>query len=264
MDKQRFRDRNKRITDYTNANLFISNNANPFLISPYTPINTAQFAKATVIDALQELISTTIGNISTILDPLNFSLKISTIYPADGATSSITLFGSTIIDDYLTVSGIADFNIINATTANLQNITASTILTQYDITSQSSMTTNYMTVNNALVASDISVSSITASTILAQYDITSQSSMTTNYMTVNNTLVASDISVSSITASTILSQYDITSQSSMSSNTLSGLEIIFSSISCQPGVVSTATTTVHSSILINVGGTMYKIPLELA
>jgi hypothetical protein len=209
MDKQRFRDRNKRITDYTNANLFISNNANPFLISPYTPINTAQFAKVTVIDALQELISTSIGNISTILDPLNFSLKISTIYPADGTTSSITLFGSTIINDYLTVSGIADFNIINATTVNLQNITASTILSQYDITSQSSMTTNYMTINNTLVANDISVSSIT-------------------------------------------------------SNTFSGFEIIFSSISCQPGVVSTATTTVHSSILINVGGTMYKIPLELA
>ena len=226
MEKNRFRDRNKRITDYTNANLFISNNANPFLISPYAPINTAQFAKVTVLNELQELISTTIGNISSIIDPINFSLKISTIYPADGVTSSITLFGSTVCNDYLTVLGIADFNIINATTANLENITASTVTAQYDITSLSSMTTNYMTVNDSLYVNDISVSSITASTVTAQYDITSLSSMTTNVLT--------------------------------------GLEVIFSSLSCQPGVVSTATATVHSSILINVGGIMYKIPLELA
>ena len=206
MEKNRFRDRNKRITDYTNANLFISNNANPFLISPYAPINTAQFAKVTVLNELQELISTTIGNISSIIDPINFSLKISTIYPADGATSSITLFGSTIIDDYLTVSGIADFNIINATTANLENITASTITSQYDITSLSSMTTNYMTVNDSLYVNDV-------------------------------------------VASTITSQYDITSLSSMTTNVLTSLEVIFSSLSCQPGVVSTATATIHSSIL---------------
>jgi len=62
--RKQMRDKDKRVTDYSNANIFISNNANPFLISPYAPINTAQFAKIDVTSTIQQQLSTIINMIN--------------------------------------------------------------------------------------------------------------------------------------------------------------------------------------------------------
>lgn len=153
--RKQMRDKDKRVTDYTNANIFISNNANPFLVSPYSPINTANG----ITTDFQQLISTFIIDISTIINPINYSIKLSTINPKPG-DNLLTINADTIINDTLTVNN--NFLTINGTftgSLSVQTLLASTI-------NVSSINTNNISTNNGFINSGV-VSSLTFSTLNA-------------------------------------------------------------------------------------------------
>jgi hypothetical protein len=99
-----------------------------------------------------------------------------------------------------------------------------------------SITTNFLTVNSTIAASTISTGTLTFQTLTGH-------SITTNELTVHSTLVVSSLNA----ASSIVTN-----------------ELTFSSIFMNPGYVSTATVTTHSSFIITIGGIKFKIPLELA
>jgi hypothetical protein len=101
-ERKNLRDRYARLSEYTNANLFISNNANPFLISPYTPINPGQYTKVTITQEIQDQLSSIISSFSSIINITDYSIRLSTIYPAT-ATSTVRVDGSFVVDDDLTV-----------------------------------------------------------------------------------------------------------------------------------------------------------------
>ena len=77
LDSNKYRNRNN--LEISNANLFISNNNNPFLISPYAP--PTNVAKETTVVDISIIISTLIGDLSSIINLSTFTLSISTIRP---------------------------------------------------------------------------------------------------------------------------------------------------------------------------------------
>ena len=107
-----------------------------------------------------------------------------------------------------------------------------------------------------LFASIADISSLNISTLTASNNI-SFISITGSTITTNTLLVHSTLNVSTISTGNI--HFEILDGGL---GTIS--EFIFSSIHMLPGVVSTATSTINSSFIINIGGIKYKIPLELA
>ena len=176
-DSELFRARGNLLT--TNANLYIANNNNPFLVSPYAPPTVAVTKAA--ISTLSSLISTQIGNLSSVINLNNFTLSISTIRPLpsdasqtltiqastlniDGAfpgasmNVSMSSFYNTINTNYLTVNSTLSVSTItgNANFANLygNDVVASTLTT--NSMAVSSMVASTVTANNFNIISTIS------------------------------------------------------------------------------------------------------------
>ena len=118
LDSNKYRNRNN--LEISNANLFISNNNNPFLISPYAP--PTNVAKETTVINIDETISTLIGNLSSVINLSTFTLSISTIQPIPSdPNQEITIIASTlrldvadtVIHGTLEVDGNSKFNNIS-------------------------------------------------------------------------------------------------------------------------------------------------------
>jgi hypothetical protein len=247
-ERKKIRDRYSQLSEYSNANLFISNNANPFLVSPYTPINTAQFAKKSVTEDIQQQISSIIGSFSSIINPVDYSIKLSTIYPAT-ATSTVTVHGSLIIEEDLTVN-----NTLNILTLSTTNITTDLLTIQKGYFSTllgSTIQTNTNTFGSGYF-----------STLLGSTIQTNTNTFGSGYF---STLLGSTIQTNTNTFgsgyfSTLLGS---TIQTNTINNTISigTQELTYSSLFTPNIYAAPAVTTILSSIKINIGGIMYKIAL---
>jgi len=331
---------NRNNLQISNADLFISNNNNPFLISPYAP--PTNVAKQTTVTNIDETISTLVGNLSSVINLSTFTLSISTIRPIPSdPNQEITIIASTlrldvvdtVIYGTLEVDGNSKFNNIstgylfasvadisslnvstfNANTLNISNFQASTITVSSlygnnaftnslstgqlfaSVADISSLSVSSLYGNNAftnslstgqLFASVADISSLNVSTMSVSGTILFStligSTITANTMTINSTLQVSSINAtghisfvtmsgSTITGNTFTVHSTLYASTVSTGNinflTLDGgkgtiSEFTFSSINMIPGVISTAATTLHSSFIINIGASKYKIPLE--
>lgn len=301
---------NRNNLQISNADLFISNNNNPFLISPYAP--PTNVAKQTTVTNIDETISTLVGNLSSVINLSTFTLSISTIRPIPSdPNQEITIIASTlrldvvdtVIYGTLEVDGNSKFNNIstgylfasvadisslnvstfNANTLNISNFQASTI-TVSSLYGNNAFTNSLST--GQLFASVADISSLNVSTMSVSGTILFStligSTITANTMTINSTLQVSSINAtghisfvtmsgSTITGNTFTVHSTLYASTVSTGNinflTLDGgkgtiSEFTFSSINMIPGVISTAATTLHSSFIINIGASKYKIPLE--
>ena len=253
-DSKKFND--KRNLTLQNANMFISNNNNPFLVSPYSyPTNVA---KQSQVNNISSLISSLIGNLSSIIDLTTYTLSISTItnVPSDvSQTVTISTFQiilnapKTTITADLTVDGESYFigstffntistGILYASVAAISSLSVSTINVNDE-------NINFLTVNSTLNASTISttnlfatnglISSLTVSTINVNDE-------NINFLTVNSTLNASTISATNLFAT----------NGSISSLTTSSFNVNTINFLTMTGSTITANTiTVNSTLNIS-------------
>ena len=217
-----------------NAPNFLSNNNNPFLVSPFTP--TTNIVKKSQLSSIIIVIAAIEAELSTLFDFNTMTLRITNITNSAGgnsvtiSTTNLNLDGTTInidaqdttITGNVYFSNNTYFSSINASTITAKNITFSTL---------TGSTINAQTIN----ASNITFSTLTGSTISA------------------STLNASNITFSTLTGSTIAAPIINTST------------ISFSSLSMNPTTISSflPATTFNSSILISLGGQYWKIPISL-
>ncbi len=299
-ERKNLRDRYARLSEYTNANLFISNNANPFLISPYTPINPGQFTKVTITQEIQEQLSSIISSFSSIINITDYSIRLSTIYPAT-ATSTVRVDGSFVVDDDLTVDGALNFTTLNgssiiADTANISSVFFST-LTGSSIVGETANISSvfFSTLNGSSIVggtaniSSVFFSTLTGSSIIADTaNISSVFFSTLNgssivadtanissvfFSTLNGSSIVADtanissIYYSTLTGSTISTNYmtvnnNLVVSSIQTASSITTLDLIFSSISSSTALVPVpSSSTIQGSIRINVGGTLYRIAL---
>ena len=203
MDSNRAKDSRKYLnrTDLavSNANLFISNNNNPFLISPYAP--PANLVKTQQLVPINDLISTTIGNLSSVIDLTTWTLRICTItnspyYPDVNISSqNILLKGSneiTIDAPDINFIGLANFETIStgfifANLADISTLNVSSINVNDE-------TINFLTINSTLNASSIFSNNLSTGNLFASfanmstlnvYDLTSFN-QSTNYLSTGN------------------------------------------------------------------------------
>ena len=212
---------NRNNLQISNADLFISNNNNPFLISPYAP--PTNVAKQTTVTNIDETISTLVGNLSSVINLSTFTLSISTIRPIPSdPNQEITIIASTlrldvvdtVIYGTLEVDGNSKFNNIstgylfasvadisslnvstfNANTLNISNFQASTI-TVSSLYGNNAFTNSLST--GQLFASVADISSLNVSTMSVSGTILFStligSTITANTMTLNSTLQVSSI-----------------------------------------------------------------------
>jgi hypothetical protein len=93
-DTKTYKERSNLAT--TNANLFISNNANPFLISPYAiPAN---LAKQSAITDINTIIENLIKGLSSVINLSTYTLSISTITNTP-FSNTVTLSTTNVIID---------------------------------------------------------------------------------------------------------------------------------------------------------------------
>lgn len=222
-----------------NAPNFLSNNNNPFLVSPFTP--TTNIVKKSQLSSIIIVIAAIEAELSTLFDFNTMTLRITNITNSAGgnsvtiSTTNLNLDGTTInidaqdttITGNVYFSNNTYFSSINASTITAKNISFSTL---------TGSTINAQTIN----ASNITFSTLTGSTI---------SALTLNASTIN----ASNITFSTLTGSTIAAPIINTST------------ISFSSLSMNPTTISSflPATTFNSSILISLGGQYWKIPISL-
>ena len=268
LDSNKYRNRNN--LEISNANLFISNNNNPFLISPYAP--PTNVAKETTVVDISIIISTLIGDLSSIINLSTFTLSISTIRPIPSdPNQEITIIASTlrldvadtVIHGTLEVDGNSKFNNIstgylfasvadistlnvstlNADTFNVNNFEASTI-TVSSLYGNKAFTNSLST--GQLFASVADISSLNVSTMTVSGDIYFStligSTITANTMTIHSTL-----NVSSIDATGHIS-FVTMSGSTITTNTL----IVHSTID----VSTVSTGNIHFEVLGGAIGTI--------
>ncbi len=275
-DSERFKNRNSLMN--SNANLFVSNN-NPFLVTTYGyQTNTA---KLTDITNIENLISTIVQNISSVIDLNDFSLAINTITNIPTSTSvtiSTTTFqvtaentyfnGSTIFTDETYFNTLYGTNFFT-TTADIDELTVSSIIAGDE-------TVNYLTVNSTMnvstfitgnfntsnaYISTLNVSTLIGDTAEANF-LTINSLMTTSSMNVNNGYVSS-LFTSTFTGNNMIVNSTLVT-STLSTTTVIAQDFIFSSFCMIPSTISSAVTTFNSSILLCLNGSYWKIPIEPA
>ena len=69
LEKDRYKKQAKKGGDN-----FASNNNNPFLVSPYSPVNLGAFATNSFVNEVASLVSTLFGNLSSIVDITSYTL----------------------------------------------------------------------------------------------------------------------------------------------------------------------------------------------
>ena len=268
-NSSKYNDRNN--LQISNADLFISNNNNPFLISPYAP--PANVAKQTSVINIDETISTLIGNLSSVINLSTFTLSISTIQPVPSdPLQTITIIASTLMLDVadtvitgtLEVEGNSKFNNIStgylfASVADISSLNVSTL--NVDTISVNNFEASTLTVSSLygdkaftnslstgqLFASVADISSLNVSTMSVSGNIYFStligSTITANTMTINSTLQVSSIdatghisfvtmSGSTITANTLIVH------STLYASTVSTGNIFFETLDGGKGTIS--------------------------
>ena len=87
LEKDRYKKQDKKGGDN-----FASNNNNPFLVSPYSPVNLGAFATNNVVNEISSIVSSIFGDLNAVIDVATFTLSISTIKPvASDVSRTITL-----------------------------------------------------------------------------------------------------------------------------------------------------------------------------
>ena len=217
-----------------NAPNFLSNNNNPFLVSPFTP--TTNIVKKSQLSSIIIVIAAIEAELSTLFDFNTMTLRITNITNSAGgnsvtiSTTNINLDATSInidaqdttITGNVYFSNNTYFSSINTSTITAKNITFGTL---------NGSTINAQTVN----ALNISFSTLTGSTINA------------------SSINASNITFATLNGSTIIA------------STINAPTITFSSLTMIPGTTSSlipAVTTFNSSILINLSGTYWHIPIS--
>jgi len=239
-DNELFRTRGNLLT--TNANLYIANNNNPFLVSPYSPPTAA--ATNTKISSLSSIVSTIDGILSTFLNFSTFTLSISTIQPMPvDPSQTITINASTL-------------NIDGAPGAAM-NVFISSFFNTID--------TNYLTVNSTL-----SVSSITGN---ANFQNLYGTDIVVSTLTVSSLLQVSTLSTTNLTfdtqtgTSSIVSTLTVSSLTTLSTLSVTGstlvTQFLFSSIVLDPtGGFNPGLLGAYAGYIpIDIGGTTYKLPV---
>ena len=268
-NSSKYNDRNN--LQISNADLFISNNNNPFLISPYAP--PANVAKQTSVINIDETISTLIGNLSSVINLSTFTLSISTIQPVPSdPLQTITIIASTLMLDVadtvitgtLEVEGNSKFNNIStgylfASVADISSLNVSTL--NVDTISVNNFEASTLTVSSLygdkaftnslstgqLFASVADISSLNVSTMSVSGNIYFStligSTITANTMTIHSTLNVSSIdatghisfvtmSGSTITANTLIVH------STLYASTVSTGNIFFETLDGGKGTIS--------------------------
>jgi hypothetical protein len=217
-DSKQFLNRND--LSVSNANLFISNNANPFLISPYSP--PANLVKSQQLGPINLAISTAVGNLSSVINLNTWTLRICTItsspyYPdVTISTNNIFLNGSNevIIDaPDITLDGSVYFpnntyfnnissGFIFASLADISSLNVSSI----NITDES---VDFLTVNSTLNVSTILGQNININTLSTGNifgSIGFFSTLSVSSIAVSNEIILNSVTVNStLSVSTLLS-----------------------------------------------------------
>ena len=197
-----------------NAPNFLSNNNNPFLVSPFTP--TTNIVKKSQLSSIIIVIAAIEAELSTLFDFNTMTLRITNITNSAGGNS------------------------VTISTTNI-NLDATSI----NIDAQDTTITGNVYFSNNTYFSSINASTITAKNIT----FGTLNGSTINAQTVN----ALNISFSTLNGSTIIA------------STINAPTITFSSLTMIPGTTSSlipAVTTFNSSILINLNGTYWHIPIH--
>ena len=240
-DSSLFRGRGNLAT--TNANLYIANNNNPFLVSPYSPPTVA--ATKAAITTLSSLISTQIGNLSSVIDLNTFTLSISTIRPVPSdATQTITIEAST-----LNIDGAFPSATMNVSMSSFYNTINTNYLTVNSTLTVSTITGNTNFVN--LYGTDIMASTLTVSSVLQVSTLSS-----------GNMTFATQTGTSSIVSTLTVSSFVTISTLSVTGSTLT-TQFIFSSIVLDPttGFTTAPLGAYAGYIPIAIGPTAYKLAI---
>ena len=209
---------------------FLSNNNNPFLVSPYTPLTNV--VKQTQFSSIIIIIAAIEAELSTLFDFNTMTLRISTITNIAGGNSiTISTANLNLDADNTTITG----NVYFSNNAYFSTLSGSTI--------------NASTIN----ASTINFSTLTGSTINASI----VNAATINFSTLSgSTINASTINASSITFSTLTG-------TTINANNIITSSITFSSLTMIPSSISSfnPSYTFNSSILISLNGSYFHVPI---
>jgi hypothetical protein len=243
-------------------------------------------ATTTSLDSVSSIVSTIIGNLSSIINFTTFTLSISTIQPIPiDPSQTVTIIGSTIrleagdeillnslntivldastevlinepliaLSNDVTVGNILTVPIIHASSIICSTLSAKSI-------SASSITFSTLTGNS------INISTFNASTIHAShisFSTLSGSTITANTITAN-AMTAANITFTTLAGDSIIVNSITTS--SITATQMQTSEMIFSSLIMVPATYSTfdglsSISSCTSSILINMNGSIWKIPI---
>ncbi len=236
-NSKRFQER--RNLNITNANMFISNNNNPFLVSPYS-FPTGNFAKKSDINTISNIISTFIGDVSTVINLEDFSLSISTITNIPSG-SAVTVSTSQFVIDAPLTTIVGDLTISNILTTSSLNA--------------SNITTDFLTANSTIIASTLDATNIQFITLTG----TTINATDIFFNTLDgSTIQASTISAPYINFTTIQGQLILVSSietHNIQSNTIQTSTIIASTIDAHIGNFSTlqVSTLLASTIDAQIG-----------
>lgn len=243
MDPRTFQTRNDIYTK--NANLFIANNANPFLISPYAP--PANLISKQLIEQLSALISTLSYSLASVINLNTYTLSISTIQPvpSDIPAQQIRIIASTLLIQgapgaTMQVQNSSFFNYVSSNYANVSSMNVGFL--GYSTLTGSTITTNTLFANTFVSTPAISTTTISANTLFANTSIST------------NAIVASTLYADTYVSTPIISTATI------STNTLAFVgptPYHFVGTTGGPGAPLGA---VQGVLNINVGGTAFRVP----
>jgi hypothetical protein len=274
-DTQNYQQRND--PSKNNANLYIANNANPFLISPFAPVNLTGLAKASVLNELSTALANVITDLSSVINLSSFTLGINNITPVAGYNTLTLANMSTFNVNMNPING--QFNMtgysanwtfgqrIVITTPLLQTsniLIGSTISTNYvssniiDVKqlTYSSLSGNSMDINNLNVNQRITTSSlwVTGDGSISSFRGSSIIGNTLNVTTLTaSTLNVREINTSSLYGSTLTTQYTYYSSligSSINTSTIYADTATFAKLAFTNATVTNLSTTQLSSVTV--------------
>ena len=115
------------------ADNFASNNNNPFLVSPYSPVNLGAYATNTSLSEVSTLVSSLVGNLQQFINVQTATLAISTITSVPSDQNNILTISTAVIK-LLTTQQLSfqSLNTITATAATSITLDAPTVtITRY-------------------------------------------------------------------------------------------------------------------------------------
>jgi len=242
-DPIQFQRRNDIYTQ--NANVFISNNANPFLISPYGP--PANLISKALLLEISTVLSTLIGNLNQVIDLTTFTLRISTIRPITSDPNQMVTISSNILN-------------VSTNTFNVSGVLPGATMNVRVPFNTSSINTSSLVTSTLFAPTFVSTSALSTTTIVAN-TIFAATSLSTNTIVASTFFAATSISTNNFVASTLFGATSL-STPIISTVNLSTTTIEFGNIYNIPGTLGAggAVGAVQGSIVINVGAGTFRIP----